>query len=217
MNRDGFVHDQIVKSITFGSFVSDELFQDIIKTSGRMIESVSDDGGKQYIRALYGHTGHILEAMNWGKFVPYTGRYDIFCLTHFVRNGLGAVNFNRRVNVLNVPERCENKGVKAFISIKKATEKGLSFWSQVGDRYGNKVFCFDVNLSEHFDRFEYVADYTSEEHIKKFQTPFMELIMSVRRIDEKTAIKHIQKLMYTEDDDDDDDETLDLDISTLRL
>jgi len=211
-DQDGFVKEEIAMSAlkyhTGFSDMSKDLFKTILDDCGRYVERVEDN-----VRATYGHKGHMLARINWGKYVPYQGRYNIFCLSHIVRNGLAAVNFNRKFNILNTPERCENKGVKGFIDIQEARKKGLEFWSQVGDRYGNKVFCFDTNLSDHFFRYEYVQDYTSPARILKYQPHSVDLIKRVCGLDEAGAIKHMQKLMIQEDDDD----GVELDFDSLAI
>ena len=202
-DQDGFVPEKIglvaLKHHVNTQELSPELFNRLVDESGKYIERRGE-----CIRATYGHKGDMMLRINWGKYVPYQGRYNIFCVTHFTRNGLGAVNFNRKFNILNTPDRCENKGVKGFIDIKEARSKGLEFWSQVGDRYGNKIFCFDANLSDFFFRYEYTSDYMSPERILNYQSNHVDLIKRMCGLDEKGAISHIQKLMLYENDDSDE-------------
>lgn len=211
-DQDGFVKETVAMSAlkyhTGFTDMTDAVFKQILDDCGRYVER-----NEGMVRASYGHKGHMLARINWGKYVPYQGRYSIFCISHIVRNGLGAVNYNRRFNILNTPERCENKGVKGFIDIHEARKKGMEFWSQVGDRYGNKIFCFDTNLSDIFFRYEYVHDYTSPERILKFQAHSIDLIKRVCGLDQEGAIKHMQKLMIQEDDEGVDE----LDLESLRI
>jgi hypothetical protein len=222
-DQDGFVPEIIamtaLKYHTGSSDLSRELFTRLVDESVKYIERKGEN-----IRATYGHTGHMLFRINWGRYVPYQGPYQVFCISHITRNGLGAVNFNRRFNILNVSERCENKGVKAFINIKDARSKGIEFWSQVGDRYGNKIFCFDPNLNECFYRYEYTPDYTSKERIMEYQSNYVDMIKRVCGLDESDAIRHIQNLMICEDDYIEDDDKLsdyegaeELDMEKLKL
>jgi hypothetical protein len=209
-DQDGFVPEEIVLSalkyhINNPEFPV-ELFTQLLDESGRYIERTSNSStpSTHFVRATYGHKGHMLMRINWGKYVPYQGHYKVFCISHITRNGLGVINFNRKFNILNTPERCENKGVKGFIDIQEARMRGLEFWSQVGDRYGNKIFCFDTNLNECFSKYEYIPDYTSSERIMGLQSNYVDLVKRMCGFDEKGAIGHIQALMLNEADYEDD-------------
>ena len=206
MTPDGSIPEGLARDVTFRGLMSDEEFDKLLTC--RNLERTTNAQGWKYVRATHGHKGSILNKLLHGKYVPYSGPYDIFCVSHTTRVGLGSVNSGRRFNILMTPERCENKGVKGFISILDAKAKGLTFWSQVGDRYGNKIFCFDIELSENFTRVEYVSDYSSPERIKKYQEGFVNRIKNVCGFDDEKAIEHIQKLIVTIDDDDENaDET----------
>lgn len=209
-DQDGFVPEEIALSALkyhiSGPEISTELFSRLLNESGRYIERKSTESTPSInlVRATYGHKGHMLMRINWGNYVPYQGHYKVFCISHITRNGLGVVNFNRKFNILNTSERCENKGVKGFIDIQDARMRGLEFWSQVGDRYGNKIFCFDTNLNECFSKYEYLPDYTSAERITALQGNYVDLVKRVCGFDEKGAIEHIQSLMLNESDYEDD-------------
>ena len=175
---------------------------------GKNIESITG-GGKTYIRATFGHSGDVLEKMNFGKYVKYDGPYKVFCITHTSPFGLGAVNYNRTFNILNTPERCDNKGIKLYIDIDEARSKyGVEFWSQVGDRYKNKIFCFDTNLRFAFFKIEYSGAYNMPENLTNIHGKTIDFLKSMmHKIPEedrsRLAILQVQKLIIQESSEDD--------------
>lgn len=188
-NQEGFVAEDVVRHCLS---INPKDFETAVVSCGRNIEQTLYNN-VSIIRATFGHAGYLLCKMNYGKFVPYVGPYDTFCLSHTTLSGLGTLSANRKVNVLTIPERCENKGVKAFVK----ANCGLLFWSQVGDRYGNKVFCFDPRLNENFYHIDYVDDYNSAERIKKYNSTQIDSLMRMNNFSEKEAIEHIKKLFIT--------------------
>ena len=166
----------------------------------RCPEIFSFFNGYKTIRASFGHSGLLLLKMNWGKFVPYNGSYNLFCLSHTTFSGLGALSAKRKVNVLTIPERCENRGAKGFIDIRKSK---FLFWSQVGDRYGNKIFCFDPELK--FDYVQYIDDYNSPQRIKLYMRSSLDSLIRINRISEEKAIERLQKLFITICDEDENE------------
>jgi hypothetical protein len=216
MRRDGFFPEPVVKIAmehVIGEKLSPEVFSQVVDGFARAVER-REEGGEKLVRATFGHSGKILAALNWGRYTPYVVRFPVFCLTHFTRNGLGAVNYNRTFNLLNTPERCDNKGVKGYINVQKAMATGVEFWSQVGDRYGNKIFCFDPNLADHIYHFEYVPDYTDPERMKRSQSNYIETVKAVCGMDEEGAIRHLQKLVVIEEDENEGIEDM---VKTLRI
>lgn len=180
-------------------------------------------GGKTYIRATFGHSGLILEKINYGKYVKYDGPYKIFCITHTSPFGLGAVNYNRAFNILNVPERCSNKGIMLYINIEEARQSGIEFWSQVGDMYKNKVFCFDINMRFSFFKIEYATCYNSHESLLQSHGNLINLMktfMGNGKDDiEKTklALEHVSRLIVQDDEDDEDDDDVLDEFSEMKL
>ena len=147
MDANGFV--EISKIPTHGLTA--------LQLGDRIEVQVRDNG--TYVRAMYGWKGPIAFRVLGSQYQPYPGKNRVFCITHKSMFGLGELNFGRRVNVLDTPDRCINKGVKACLNIADAGKKGLTFFSKLGDRYGNRIFCFDANLNEHFSSFEYTDQY----------------------------------------------------------
>lgn len=121
--------------------------------------------GETFVRATYGHKGEVATRMNYGQYVPYTGHNDIFCMTHFSNIGLGDVNHTRTYNILMTPDMVANKGCIGYISVSQSRLKGVEFWSKVGDRYGNKIFCFDPELRECFYSTHYTESYGTVENL----------------------------------------------------
>jgi hypothetical protein len=147
MDANGFV--EISKIPTHGLTA--------LQLGDRIEVQVRDNG--TYVRAMYGWKGRVAFRVLGSQYQPYCGNNRVFCITHKSMFGLGELNFGRRVNVLDTPDRCINKGVKACLNIADAGKKGLTFFSKLGDRYGNRIFCFDANLNEHFSSFEYTDQY----------------------------------------------------------
>ena len=147
MDANGFV--EISKIPTHGLTA--------VQLGDRIEVQVRDNG--TYVRAMYGWKGPLAFRVLGSQYQPYHGNNRVFCITHKSMFGLGELNFGRRVNVLDTPDRCINKGVKACLNIADAGKKGLTFFSKLGDRYGNRIFCFDANLNEHFTSFEYTDQY----------------------------------------------------------
>ena len=147
MDANGFV--EISKIPTHGLTA--------VQLGDRIEVQVRDNG--TYVRAMYGWKGRVAFRVLGSQYQPYAGKNRVFCITHKSMFGLGELNFGRRVNVLDTPDRCINKGVKACLNIADAGKKGLTFFSKLGDRYGNRIFCFDANLNEHFSSFEYTDQY----------------------------------------------------------
>ena len=147
MDANGFV--EISKIPTHGLTA--------LQLGDRIEVQVRDNG--TYVRAMYGWKGRVAFRVLGSQYQPYCGNNRVFCITHKSMFGLGELNFGRRVNVLDTPDRCINKGVKACLNIADAGKKGLTFFSKLGDRYGNRIFCFDANLNEHFTSFEYTDQY----------------------------------------------------------
>lgn len=153
-------------------------------------------GDKTYIRATYGWKGPIAYRVLYGKYIPYNGSNNIFCLSHTSLKGLGELNFGRRINVLDTPDRCPNKGVKGFVDINEARKKGLTFFSKVGDRYGNRIFSFDPELSENFYKIEYIPGYEDEENLKRVHKDTLDLYKKF--MSEEKALAMMKKLFITE-------------------
>ena len=210
-------NDELTKIMYRGGFVELESFKKFIGENSineeelidakYVIENKTPDG-KRFIKATYGHKGKIADIVNYGLYSRYDGPYKVFCITHVSLEGLGAINFKRTFNILNVPERCDNKGVKGFIDVVKARDQGVEFWSQVGDRYKNKIFCFDLKLPEYIQKLEYVDDYTSPERLKRTHVNsinyYKELIKGEFTDEEKTemAVEKVRSLIIEDDRED---------------
>jgi hypothetical protein len=202
-----------------GGFIDVEMFKSIEKlefdfidvVDERFIASIVGKDGKRYIRATFGHKSPILERMNYGKYVKYNGRYNVFCITHTSLDGLGAVNTNRTLNILNIPERCENKGVKGYINIENARKDGFEFWSPVSDRYQNKIFCFDIDLRSSVYKFEYVPNYASEELLVKTHASVITAIQNFG-VSNQEALKRVKDLIIIEENSEED-----IDMEELRI
>ena len=182
MNGDGFV--DITNINTYG------LNQSQLECNELEMIMTQD---KTFIRATYGWKGPIAYRILYGKYIPYTGRNRIFCLSHTSLSGLGDLNFGRRINVLDTPDRCPNKGVRGFVDVHEAMKKGLTFFSKVGDRYGNRIFSFDPELNQNFSKIEYVEGHFEEENIKK---TYKEILDTYKKfMPEDKAIKMFKKLI----------------------
>jgi len=213
MSQDGTIDTKILKKVTGIDFEYTDIVDD------RYISGVCNNDDSSFIRAIFGHKSPILDKMNYGKYVKYAGRYKVFCITHTCLDGLGSVNYNRKFNILNIPERCENKGVKAYINVENARKKGLEFWSPVGDRYQNKIFCFDVELRDEVFYTEYVADYTSPERLKNTHVNIINAIKNFG-VDEDVALKRVQNMIILDEVNDevnDDSEDIDTRIRAIKL
>lgn len=177
MDGDGFLDMSMID--TYGLEV-DEL--------GDEIEVDIRDDGKTYIRAMYGWKGAIAYRVLSRQYQPYRGIHRVFCISHTSMVGLGELNFGRRVNVLDTPERCKNKGVKACINIERAGKNGLAFFSKIGDKYGNRIFCFDPELKENFISFEYSPEYEANlEELPYFKN-------YIRFMPKEKAVKMMKRL-----------------------
>lgn len=170
MDANGFV--EISKIPTHGLTA--------LQLGDRIEVQVRDNG--TYVRAMYGWKGRVAFRVLGSQYQPYCGNNRVFCITHKSMFGLGELNFGRRVNVLDTPDRCINKGVKACLNIADAGKKGLTFFSKLGDRYGNRIFCFDANLNEHFTIFEYTDQYIEklEEVNEKALASYMRLMSEAK-------------------------------------
>jgi hypothetical protein len=166
---------------------------------GKDIEVILDEQGRPYIRAIYGWKGPVAMRAMYGQFVPYSGDNNIFCMSHSSLNGLGELNVSRRINLLETPDRCANKGVRAFVNISEARRKGIEFWSRIGDRYGNKIYCFDPKLNENFFNIEYNDKYRNEEVLKITHAASIEKY-SKRFGSHEKAIEHVRKLIISEEE-----------------
>ena len=190
MDGDGFVPARFVY-----------MYDLPINQVGKEIEVVRDEYGYPYLRAIYGWKGPVAMRVMYNKFIPYRGENNIFCMSHVSIYGLGELNFSRRVNVLETPDKCVNKGVRAFVNIAQARKKGLEFWSKVGDRYGNKIYCFDNNLNENFFKIEYHDKYGNEEVLKITHGGNIEMYAKLMGGSHERALKQVKKLFITEDSD----------------
>jgi hypothetical protein len=170
MDANGFV--EISKIPTHGLTA--------LQLGDRIEVQVRDNG--TYVRAMYGWKGLVAFRVLGSQYQPYCGNNRVFCITHKSMFGLGELNFGRRVNVLDTPDRCINKGVKACLNIADAGKKGLTFFSKLGDRHGNRIFCFDANLNEHFASFEYTDQYIEklEEVNEKALASYMRLMSEAK-------------------------------------
>jgi hypothetical protein len=157
---------------------------------------IVDVGGKTYIRATYGWKGPIAYRVLYGKYIPYTGSNNVFCVSHTTLQGLGELNFGRRINVLDTPDRCPNKGVRGFIDINESRTKGLTFFSKIGDRYGNRIFSFDPELNRHFFKIEYLLGYDDIENLKRMHKDTLELYKKF--MSEENALAMLKKLVITD-------------------
>ena len=158
--------EKIIPHMYEQGYVKASFFGDNMESvvDGHSIDSVIINN-EMYIRATYGHSGKVLERLNHGFYEKYDGTYNIFCITHTSPFGLGAINKGRQFNILNIPERCENKGIKLYINIDDARKDGLEFWSPVNDTYKNKIFCFDSALRYSFFKIEYLSTYSNPEKL----------------------------------------------------
>jgi hypothetical protein len=157
----------------------------------------------KFIRATFGHKNEVAQRLYTGTYVPYSGPNDIFCLTHFAHFGLGEINSGRQVNMLTTPDITINKGVVGYVSISQARLRGVEFWSKIGDRYGNKVVCFDVELKECFYHFVYVPTYADEESLLRTHAGSISLYS--RFMSPLKALAQAKRLIITEEDDDESD------------
>jgi hypothetical protein len=185
MNSEGFVD---IKHVDLHGLTAFQL--------GDEIEVVDGPDGNTYVRAIYGWVGPIAYRVLYGKYIPYTGKNNIFCLSHTSMFGLGELNFGRRINVLDTPDRCPNKGVRAFVNIAEARKKGITFFSKIGDKYGNRIFCFDPNLNENFYKIEYAPNYSEEENLKKSNKAVLDLYRKM--MSEEKAVGMMKKLFLTQ-------------------
>ena len=170
---------------------------------GKEIELITDHQGNHYVRALYGWTGAVALHVMRGKFVPYSGKHNIFCMSHVSTRGLGELNQSRVVNVLEVPERCENKGIRAFVNVAEARKNGIEFWAKVGDRYGNKIYCFDPTLNLNFFKLEYHDKYGTKEFLEKAHAETIELYSKLMKGSRERALTQAKKLFITEEEESD--------------
>jgi hypothetical protein len=159
-----------------------------------------------FIRATHGHKGDVLAKMMYGQYVPYRGPNDIFCLTHFSAYGMGDITHNRPMNMLSTPDITQNKGVIAHVSIAMARARGCEFWSKIGDRYLNKVVCFDIDLKASLYGMKYLDTYGTPESLIKTHAAAIATyshFMSPAR-----AFEQVKRLFVEipEDDEDADDE-----------
>lgn len=155
-----------------------------------------------FIRATYGHKGDVLAKMLYGMYVPYKGSNDIFCITHTSDFGLGEISHGRTMNILSTPDVSENKGVMAFVSISMARARGCEFWSRVGDRYGNRVACFDIDLRTSFSNLKYTETYGEDENLIHTHASAM---TSYRRfMSPAKAFAQIKRLFIEVSDDEED-------------
>lgn len=155
-----------------------------------------------FIRATYGHKGDVLSRMLYGTYVPYNGPHDIFCITHFSVYGLGDINHNRTLNMLSTPDITQNKGVVAYVSIAEARVRGFEFWSRIGDRFQNKVVCFDPDLKLCFHNLKYIESYCSDESLLRTHAG---AIMSYSRfMSPAKAFEQVKRLIFTEESEDED-------------
>ena len=193
MMKDGSVDFENLKKHLDSDIKMDDIYEE--RYFGTYIHE-----GKTFIRALFGQYGRVLEGINYGKYVKYNGKYKIFCITHICLDGLGAINMNRTFNILNVPERCDNKGVKGYIHIDDARQKGLEFWSPTGDRYQNKIFCFDYDIREAIFKIEYVHNYKSPERLMQTHAKNI-LMMKNFGMNDVEALNHVQSLVISDEED----------------
>jgi len=224
--------DELSKFMTIGGYVEWETFKKFTDTKidpeefidGKFVIENKTKEGKRFVKASYAHTGRIADFVNYGQYARYDGPYKIFCFTHTTVDGLGMINFKRTLNILNVPERCENKGVRAFVNIDDAKKHGIEFWSPIGDRYKNKIFCFDPKLREYCFRFEYVDDYSSEKRLLTTHINYINFYkenMKEGDDDTKTkiALSRVKSLIILDESssEEDSDDDISLNISSLKI
>ena len=159
-----------------------------------------------FIRATYGHKRDVLAKMVYGTYVPYKGSNDIFCITHTSDFGLGEISHGRTMNMLSTPDITENKGVMAYVSISMARARGCEFWSRVGDRYGNKVACFDTDLKASFYNLKYTDTFGTDENL--LRTHASAMTSYGRFMSPAKAFAQIKRLFIeiSDEEDDADDE-----------
>lgn len=207
-NQQGFVFEYIFQKIfedVTRLKLIDELKTKIFEDKRFQVISVpTNTGSKQCVRVTYGHTGPVIEAMLKFTHTPYFGPQFIFCFTHTSMDGLGVLNSGRCVNMLVAPEFCQNKGVKAYVDIRKLALNGILVWRQNGDRHQARVFCFDTDMKSHAHRYEYSDDYLKDENLLRVHSGLVNTLKQFHTgIDsEKKILSQIRKLIISDDDDD---------------
>ena len=164
-----------------------------------------------FIRATFGHKLDVAQRIYFGHYVRYSGPNDIFCVTHTSQFGLAEINTGRQVNMLATPDITVSKGVVGYVSISQARLRGVEFYSKVGDRYNNKVVCFDTELKECFHNIVYADTYFGEESLIRTHA---NIISTLARfgVSQAIAIARVKRLIISDDEDNDaDDEDTDND------
>jgi hypothetical protein len=105
------------------------------------------------------------------------------------------------MNMLSTPDITQNKGVAAYVSLAQARARGFEFWSRVGDRYQNKVVCFDQDLKECFYEMKYVESYCAEESL--LRTHVGAIASYSRFMSPERAFAQVKRLIIAEESDDD--------------
>jgi hypothetical protein len=170
---------------------------------------VVEHNGETFLRATYGHKRDVATRMNYGQYVPYRGHADIFCLTHFSAIGLGEINFSRPMNMLSTPDITQSKGCVGYVSVSQARLGGLEFWSKVGDRYGNKIVCFDPELRDYIYTIRYSPTYGEPESMKK--THAAAIANYSRIMSPEKAFEQVLRLFINEEDYDTEEEEYGID------
>lgn len=182
-------------SRTFNLKMTPELREKIIggTREGARIEYVAP----QFIAAVTSHSGPVLYKMIGRNFTPYlfeVGSYPlVFCFTHTSFEGLGAINSGRKFNTLFEPRNCPNKGVKAFVDVRKLWSKGIMLWCKNGCR--DRVFCFSRELKDNIEYLEYAEGYATPDNLKKVHARLFEIIVAMlpttsTDLDLEEATKH---------------------------
>ena len=208
-NVEGYVYiptfTEIFEKVTNVKMIPELL--DVIKLDKRlMINAKCAD----YIHASCGHFGAVLSYMLGRTHTPYQGPRHLFAFTHTSMDGLGVINSGRTVNMLIAPEFLMNKGVKAYVDIRKLAENGIQVWKQNGDMHTARVFCFSPDIRNFVHKYDFSSEYLKEDnlfrtHYKlvetfKFFYPHLDNESFEKKVKEK-----LKKLIVIDESDEDDD------------
>jgi hypothetical protein len=177
-------------------FIMTEILRVELKMTEKYFKTMLNAVSK-YIESYTLNGIWFVRAKKW-EYAPYDGINHIFCMSHTTHSFLGVLHAHHPVNILTLPENCENKGAKAFVDIYNCNN--LQFWMKKSDVRQNKIYCFDFRLRENFMHVEYVSDYNSLERIEKFKTKQIHNLIDMFSISKEDAMKRIQRLFITSDD-----------------
>jgi hypothetical protein len=203
-NSDGYVYIPAFKKIfekVTGVTLTPELLEAIKSDRNIMIHATSNN----YIRAIYGHHGAVLAYMMAKTHTLYTGPRQIFAFTHFLMDGLGALNSGRTVNMLIAPEFLANKGVKAYVNLQTLTENGIQLWKQNGDMHTARVYCYSPDLLNFAYNFDFTADFFKVDNLFKMHSKLIDVYKVLyahldKESFEKKAKKKLIKLILVDED-----------------